>query len=100
MQRFLKRMGHHVTSANSARAALESAASDSFELVISDLGLPDMSGIEMMQQLRDRHGLKGIAVSGFGTEDDIAESQEAGFVRHLTKPISIEKLTALLSDFR
>ena len=85
-------------AANSAHAALERAAADQFDLVISDLGLPDMSGMEMMQQMRDHHGLKGIAVSGFGTEEDIAESHASGFVHHLTKPISIEKLNAMLSE--
>jgi CheY-like chemotaxis protein len=98
MQRLLKRMGHEVTATNSAQTALAWAAENPFDLVISDLGLPDMSGMEMMQQMRDRHGLRGIAVSGFGTEEDIAESHASGFVHHLTKPISIEKLNAMLSD--
>lgn len=98
MQRLLKRLGHEVIATNSAHAALERAAANSFDLVISDLGLPDMSGTEMMQQMRDRHGLKGIAVSGFGTEEDIAESHASGFVHHLTKPISMERLNAMLSD--
>jgi signal transduction histidine kinase len=100
MQRLLKRMGHHVTATNSAQAALAAAASRKFDLVVSDLGLPDMSGLEMMQQMRDLHGLRGIAVSGFGTEEDVAESRAAGFVRHLTKPISIEKLSEMLSALR
>jgi CheY-like chemotaxis protein len=50
--------------------------------------------------MRDHHVLKGIAVSGFGTEEDIAESHASGFVHHLTKPISMEQLNAMLSDLR
>lgn len=98
MRELLKRRGHQVTAADSGRAALEMAAATKFDIVISDLGLPDMSGSELMAQLRDHHGLKGIAVSGFGTEEDIAESRTSGFVHHLTKPISIERLDEILLE--
>ena len=75
------------------------AAADAarFDLVISDLGLPDMTGNELMTMLRDRHGLPGIAVSGYGMEEDVNRSRDAGFVHHLTKPIQLDRLTELIA---
>jgi CheY-like chemotaxis protein len=99
LELILKRAKHLVKSASSATAALELAAEQPFDLVISDLGLPDISGLELMAQLRDRFGLKGIAVSGYGMEDDVARSREAGFLHHLTKPISMEGLRKIIADF-
>ncbi len=89
---------HDVKTASSAVEALAAAAGNKFDLVISDLGLPDQSGLEMMRVLRDRFGLKGIAVSGYGMEDDIAQSRAAGFVHHLTKPIAFERLRSLIAE--
>src|SRR4030095_15678632 len=63
MQRMLQRDGHEVFTASSAREALETAEGEKFDLVISDLGLPDMSGNELMSQLHSRLGIPGIAVS-------------------------------------
>lgn len=98
MQRLLQRLNHDVVTVESGTHALEQAASEQFDLVISDLGLPDMSGLELMQQLRDRFGLKGIAVSGYGMEQDVNRSLEAGFQYHLTKPIKFEILRNLISE--
>lgn len=96
--RLLCRDGHSVVPASDVRTALSLAASQNFDLVISDLGLPDGSGLEVMQQLSSRHGLRGIALSGYGTEQDMQRSFEAGFSGHLTKPIAIEALKRLLSE--
>lgn len=99
MERWLRRGKHTVTSADTATAALQAADSENFDLVISDLGLPDQSGIELMRELSQQHHLRGIAVSGYGMEDDVAKSHEAGFVHHLTKPVSLEKLGGLLASW-
>lgn len=99
MEHLLRREGHAVTSAECASLALDAAAAGEFDLVISDLGLPDLSGNELMQQLRDRHSLQGIAVSGYGMEEDVLRSKEAGFVHHLTKPINIGTLRQLIQGF-
>jgi PAS domain S-box-containing protein len=96
MVRVLQRWGHSVEAAASAHAALNLAAKHPFDLVISDLGLPDESGAGLMSKLRDGFGIQGIAVSGYGMEHDVAESQAAGFAHHLTKPIQIERLRQLL----
>lgn len=93
MQNLLETSGHKVTRAGDVAEALEAVKGGSFDLLISDLGLPDRSGLELMEELR-RLGnpLKGIAVSGFGQEEDLRRSKEAGFVEHLTKPVDLEAL--------
>jgi PAS domain S-box-containing protein len=98
MEHLLKRARHVVHSVESASQALAAAAGSTFDLVISDLGLPDMSGIDLMRRLRDEFGLQGIAVSGYGMDDDIQRSKEAGFLHHLTKPIRMDQLRRLLQE--
>jgi len=68
------------------------AAHNSFDLLVSDLGLPDGSGLELMSRLRDKYGLTGIALSGYGMDEDRAASKAAGFVEHFIKPIDPERL--------
>ncbi len=96
MARLLGRGGHTVISADSVAgglaAAEAAAANGGLDAVICDLGLPDGSGHDLMMQLRERHGLRGIAVSGYGMEEDVRRSQEAGFSAHLTKPIEYSEL--------
>jgi PAS domain S-box-containing protein len=87
---------HTVREAPSVESALAAAKEEQFDLVISDVGLPDGNGLELMRILRDDHGLKGICLSGFGMEEDIARSSDAGFCEHLTKPIDIQKLEAII----
>jgi CheY-like chemotaxis protein len=69
------------------------------DILISDIGLPDGSGLEIMRHLRDRDGhgpVRGIALSGFGMEEDIRKSREAGFDHHLTKPVTFDRLRSVL----
>jgi CheY-like chemotaxis protein len=74
------------------RSALEAAQNDQFDLLISDVGLPDASGVELMTRLRGNSSIRGIAISGFGTMADIEKSFAAGFSEHLIKPVNAEKL--------
>ncbi|MEY2560232.1 MAG: hypothetical protein QOG51_647 [Verrucomicrobiota bacterium] len=90
--RILKNAGFEVSHAASLAKAREMAANRRFDLVISDLGLPDGSGLDLMRSLRDSQGLRGIALSGFGTDDDVAASMAAGFAAHLIKPVDWEHL--------
>jgi CheY-like chemotaxis protein len=71
---------------------LEKAQQEDFDLLISDIGLPDRSGYELMRELHESKGLRGIALSGFGMENDVTRSRAAGFSEHLTKPINFERL--------
>jgi PAS domain S-box-containing protein len=90
--RILKNAGFRVSHADSLVTARELANSRRFDLVISDVGLPDGSGLDLMRGLRETQGLTGIALSGFGTDDDVAASTAAGFAEHLTKPVDWERL--------
>ena len=92
LERLLGRRGHQVTAAATLAEGRKLAAGDSFDLLLSDLGLPDGSGEELMKEVRETKHLKGIALSGYGMEEDIQRSLEAGFAAHLTKPINIEAL--------
>jgi PAS domain S-box-containing protein len=90
--RILKNSGFAVSHAGTVSEALALAAGRRFDLLVSDLGLPDGSGLELMKTLHASQGLSGIALSGFGSEDDVAASLAAGFAAHLTKPVDWERL--------
>jgi CheY-like chemotaxis protein len=96
MARLLRRGGHRVTGVTSVASALAAAAQDGFDLIISDLGLPDGSGLDVMRQLHERYAGRGIALTGYGMESDITASREAGFTEHLTKPIDSAALEATI----
>jgi CheY-like chemotaxis protein len=97
MSMLLRGLGHGVRTAPNMAAALEASSAESFDLVISDIGLPDGSGIELMRQLKEKHAeLRGIALSGFGMEDDVLRSKEAGFVEHITKPVNFQRLEGVI----
>ncbi len=92
MKMLLERRGYRITLAHSADQAIEKAQTEKFDLLISDIGLPDRSGYELMKELRETNSLRGIALSGFGMENDINQARAAGFSEHLTKPINFERL--------
>jgi signal transduction histidine kinase len=88
MQLFLEATGYQVTTADSVATALRAAAQEDFDLLVSDIGLPDGSGEDLIRQLQDTgRNLQSIALSGYGTEQDVARSRAAGFQLHLTKPV-------------
>ena len=92
MKMMLERRGYRVTTAQTADQAVEKAQQEEFDLVISDIGLPDRSGYELMRELSAMKGLRGIALSGFGMENDVSRARAAGFSEHLTKPINFDRL--------
>ena len=99
LTRLLRRAGHEVTLACSIREAQELIAAaeqqdprHTFNILISDLGLPDGSGHDLMRDLVRHHRIPGIALSGYGMNDDIRDSMDAGFSRHLTKPVDWQEL--------
>jgi PAS domain S-box-containing protein len=98
--RILRNAGFEVSHAGTVAQARTLAAGRPFDLLISDLGLPDGSGLDLMQALRDTQGMKGIALSGFGTDDDVAASVAAGFAAHLTKPVDWERLRVEIERLR
>ncbi|HEV2841489.1 MAG TPA: response regulator [Chthoniobacterales bacterium] len=92
----LRRRGYHVEAARSVQSALEIAATEKFDVLVSDIGLPDGSGIDLMQQLTIDHPIFGIALTGFGMEEDVRRSHEVGFHHHLIKPVDLNRLDALI----
>ena len=95
--KLVEAMGHRVTPASSVASALRAMESDSFDLLISDLGLPDGVGYDLMQQARAKYDLRGIALSGYGMDSDVQRSLEAGFLEHITKPIDMDTLRAAIA---
>jgi HAMP domain-containing protein/signal transduction histidine kinase/CheY-like chemotaxis protein len=94
----LRRRGYHVRSAGNLQSARDFSAQEEFDVLISDLGLPDGSGIDLMRTLNSSRPLLGIALTGFGMEDDIRKSHEAGFKHHLVKPIDLNKLDSIIQE--
>ncbi|HWA27899.1 MAG TPA: ATP-binding protein [Lacunisphaera sp.] len=97
LAQLLERRGYKVEAAGSLAQARDLADREHFDLVLSDIGLPDGTGYELMAALRDSPGIAGIALSGYGMETDLALSKEAGFIAHLTKPVSVQALDAALA---
>jgi DNA-binding response OmpR family regulator len=89
-------MGYAVGTADSVATALSAAAGERFDLLISDIGLPDGSGVDIIRQLKARYNIRGIALSGFGMDEDVRRSREAGFDDHLTQPINFRVLDAAI----
>lgn len=96
LERLLVRRGHLVAAAHNVRSAMEAAARNSFDLLISDIALPDGTGTELMAYLGAMSQIPGIAISGFGMNGDIEKSIEAGFAEHLVKPVKMENLEAAI----
>ena len=96
LSRLLAKSGHEVVTADSADKALEILNARQFDALISDIGLPETSGYELVRQAKQRQSLTGIALSGLGMEEDVQRSLEAGFDHHLTKPINFQELQSVL----
>jgi CheY-like chemotaxis protein len=96
LARILSVRNIETVQAASAAEALDKAKANTFDFIISDIGLPDGSGYDLMSTLKQKYLLTGIALSGFGSENDIARAKDAGFVLHLTKPVQIRKLEEAL----
>src|SRR4051794_26754256 len=88
LSKVLARQGHAVEVATDCASARRCAGAKPFDLLITDVGLPDGSGLDLMRELRAmRDQVRGIVLSGYGTELDKEKSQTAGFAEHLTKPV-------------
>jgi signal transduction histidine kinase len=98
LSRLLTRGGHEVALASSIAEARTAFTAGEFDVVISDLGLPDGSGLDLMRELRQQRPVAGIALSGYGMEDDLRKTREAGFFAHLVKPVDFEHLRHLLLE--
>jgi PAS domain S-box-containing protein len=99
LARLLSARKIEAVQAASAAEALAKARIDTFDLVISDIGLPDGNGFELMAALKASYGYSGIALSGYGTKEDIERSKASGFAIHLTKPVQSRQLNEALDHF-
>jgi CheY-like chemotaxis protein len=98
---FLKHAGYEVATADSAPAALRLAYERAFDVIISDIGMPEMNGYELAESLRRRaeyQGIPIIAVTGYSEYDDRGRALRSGFNAHLTKPIDPSELLQLMNE--
>jgi DNA-binding response OmpR family regulator len=95
--RVLCHAGYKAVGVHSAEAALRLAAQEQFDLVVSDISMPGKNGWELMREL-GTGGMPGIAVSAHGNPQDLVRSLQAGFARHLCKPLNIDELLAAVKD--
>jgi len=97
MQFLLSELGYIVKVAISVADARNTLASNTFDALVSDMGLPDGDGIDVLRMFDRTGGKLAIALTGYGMEADVQRCLKAGFDQHLTKPLDIDRLTALLS---
>jgi PAS domain S-box-containing protein len=96
LKHLLVRRAYEVMTAASLAEARALAGAQDFDLLISDIGLPDGNGYDLMNELGKNKVIKGIALTGFGMEQDLVRSRDAGFVAHLTKPVRVQLLDAAI----
>jgi signal transduction histidine kinase/ActR/RegA family two-component response regulator len=93
----LRVKGHEVFTAMNVASALETLSRESIDVLLSDIGLPDGTGYDLMERAKALQPLIGIALSGFGAAEDISRAMESGFAHHLIKPVNFERLEAALA---
>jgi signal transduction histidine kinase/ActR/RegA family two-component response regulator len=96
LARLLTKSGHQVKTAGRVAEGLEILAAEEFDLLLSDVGLPDRPGYDLMQEAADRYHLPGIAMTGYAMEEDVRKCREAGFSEHLVKPVNIQQLQQVI----
>jgi CheY-like chemotaxis protein len=98
LSRLLTHFGHEIAVADGAEAALKIIDSKEFDVVLSDIGLPDGNGYDLISEAKRRRSIKAVALTGFGTDEDIRRGKEAGFDFHLVKPVDFHELRTVLGQ--
>jgi signal transduction histidine kinase/ActR/RegA family two-component response regulator len=101
MSELLKLAGAHVVTATNGVEALRIASENEFDVILSDISMPEMDGFEFLERLRKidgRQDVPVIAITGFGRNDDVERARTAGFYSHLTKPVDLQALTEVLEQ--
>ncbi len=98
MTKMLTMCGHDVVAADTVAAAVAAAGRQTFDLLLSDLGLPDGNGLDLMRRLKNEYALRGVALTGYGTAEDRQRCAEAGFEAQLTKPVNLDQLKRVISE--
>ena len=98
ISRALHFMGYSVVWSNSVASAVAALTRGGFDLIVSDIGLPDSNGIRLIYAIRQFCDAPAIAVTGYGNREDIQQCLKAGFTRHLTKPVTFETLRQSIAE--
>ena len=98
LARKLRGDGHPVRAVETAAEALAACNEQAFDLILSDIALPDMSGWELLSRVRERQPVKAIALSAFGGPADLERSRAVGFDAHLIKPIDFQMLATTMAQ--
>ena len=98
LRKFLTRIGYKVYLAPDAASARALVKAVEFDVLLSDLRLPDGTGWELMQELSREQPVRAIAMSAYNSAEDLARSKRVGFLDHIAKPLVTEKLTAALKE--
>ena len=101
LSKLLEMDGARVQTASGGREALALASKSSFDLVISDISMPEMDGYQLIQNLRrmpQMANVPALALTGFGRVSDIDRARAEGFTEHFTKPLDIDKLLRSVRD--
>ena len=96
LRKFLTSIGYKVYIAPDVCSARALAKAVEFDVLLSDLRLPDGTGWDLMEELSAEHPIRAVAISGYNTEADVQRSRKVGFLDHIAKPLSVDKLTAAL----
>ncbi|MCX4146094.1 response regulator [Paraburkholderia madseniana] len=98
MAQLIRSLGHDVTMVGRVDDALAATQAQTFDLVISDVGLPDGTGLDFVKAFRERSDAPAVALTGFGTDDDVRRCLSAGFTSHLTKPVNFGQLETMIES--
>ena len=98
MAQLMRGMGHEVTVAGRVDDALAATQSATYDLIVSDVGLPDGTGLDFIKAFREHSDAPAVALTGFGTDEDVRRCLAAGFTSHLTKPVNFIQLEQLIEN--
>ena len=98
LSRLLTHFGHEISVAEGAQSAQEIIDSKEFDVVLCDIALPDGDGYDLIAEVKRKRPVKAVAITGFGTEEDIRRGKEAGFDFHLVKPVDFHELRTVLGQ--
>jgi CheY-like chemotaxis protein len=98
LSNLLTHFGHEISMADSTQSALEIVDSKQFDVVLSDIGLSDGTGYDVIAQAKQKQPVTGVALTALDREEDMKRSREAGFDFHLTKPIDFHELRTVLGQ--
>jgi PAS domain S-box-containing protein len=96
MAQLIRNLGHDVTVVGRVDDALAATQQRSFDLIVSDVGLPDGTGLDFIETFRQHSDAPAVALTGFGTDEDVRRCLSAGFTSHLTKPVNFGQLETMI----